>query len=57
MVENSGKVVEKATTAALTRAQVTLARDQLELAVYFRQLDVIAHRFSHGPPRRTAGIQ
>jgi GTPase SAR1 family protein len=49
----SGKVVEKASKLLLSKAHSTAARDQvrkalceLEQAVYFRQLNVMAHRFN-----------
>jgi hypothetical protein len=53
VVENSGRVVKKASELLLLAAHSKEARDQvrkahceLEQAVYFRQLDVMNHRFS-----------
>jgi hypothetical protein len=61
----SGKVVEKAGKLLLSKAHSTAARDQvrkaqceLEQAVYFRQLDVMAHRFNtFGMPNGTEARQ
>jgi hypothetical protein len=52
VVDNSGKVVDKASLLLRSKEHSTAARDQvrkahckLERAVYFRQLDVMAWRF------------